>query len=247
MVATPPLELNWLLRSLPAPERDRLYPHLQLVNMPLGMVVYEPGAKLRHIYFPTNSIISLLYVLKDGASAEIAVVGRDGMVGLPRFHGVESAAERGVVQVRGVAYRIRADEFASVVRELPGLRAELHRYAAALFTMAAQSSGCNRRHSVEQRCARWLLTVHDRVGRDQFEVTQQVLAEMLGVRRATVSVAAAEMQRQGMIRYSRGRLTIVRREGLETVSCGCYRVVHSTFSRLFDGSARTRLSEIASA
>jgi CRP-like cAMP-binding protein len=238
---------NRILAALPLQELARLESALQRVKLEPQQILFSPWEPIDHVWFPEDALVSVLSEVAEGAAVESAVVGRDGMVGLPRFHGVESAAERGVVQVRGAASRIRADEFATLVRELPALRAELHRYSAALFTMAAQSSGCNRRHSVEQRCARWLLTVHDRVGRDQFDVTQQVLAEMLGVRRATVSVAAAEMQRQGMIRYSRGRLTIVRREELETVSCGCYRVVHTTFSRLFDGGAKAKLSEAASA
>ena len=237
---------NRILAALPIEELARLEPALHRVKLEPQQTLFAPWEPIEYVWFPEDAVVSVLSEVAEGAAVESAVVGRDGMVGLARFHGVESGAERGVVQVRGAAYRIRADEFAALVRELPALRAELHRYSAALFTMAAQSSGCNRRHSVEQRCARWLLTVHDRVGRDQFEVTQQVLAEMLGVRRATVSVAAAEMQRQGMIRYSRGRLTIVRREELETVSCGCYRVVHSTFSRLFAGAGKPRVTEVAS-
>ena len=232
MVATPPLELNWLLRSLPAPERDRLYPHLQLVNMPLGMVVYEPGAKLRHIYFPTNSIISLLYVLKDGASAEIAVVGRDGAVGVSLFMGGESTPSRAVVQSAGSAYRLTGARLKQEFDRHGELLHLLLRYTQSLITQMAQTAVCNRHHALDQQLCRWLLLSLDRLDSNELKMTQELIANMLGVRREGVTQAAGRLQEQGVIRYARGKITVLDRKRLEAMSCECYSVVSRESERL---------------
>jgi CRP-like cAMP-binding protein len=223
---------NRLLAGLPDDEMSRLTPHVQLVQLPLGRVVYDPEEHIDAVYFPEDGIISLLSVMSDGSAVETATVGNDGMAGMAVFHGVDCVAEQAYVQVAGEGYRIGSQAFRAVLPSCPVLIAALHRYAVALFTQAAQTSGCNRKHTIEQRCARWLLMVHDRVTGDEFELTQLVLSQMLGVRRATVTEAAGELQRAGHIRYSRGRITIVDRAGLEAAVCECYGIIRSTFDRL---------------
>ncbi len=232
MVGTPSLELNRLLRALPVPERERLYPHLQLVAMPLGMVVYEPGAKLRHIYFPTDCIISLLYVLRDGASAEIAVVGRDGAVGVSLFMGGESTPSRAVVQSAGSAYRLSGARLKQEFDRHGELLHLLLRYTQSLITQMAQTAVCNRHHALDQQLCRWLLLSLDRLDSNELKMTQELIANMLGVRREGVTEAAGRLQQHGIIRYARGKITVLDRKQLEAMSCECYAVVNRESERL---------------
>jgi CRP-like cAMP-binding protein len=230
---------NRLLASLPADEAELVAAQLERTPLDRYRVIHDPERPIEAVYFPTDGVISILSVMADGTAIETATVGREGMAGLAVFHGVDVTAEQAFVQVPGSAYRLESKAFRELLPRCPALTAALHRYAQALFTLAAQSSGCNRMHSMGQRCARWLLMVHDRVERDEFELTQSILSQMLGVRRATVTEAALELQRIGAIDYSRGRITVVSRETLEGASCECYGIVRSTFDRLL-GQGRTR-------
>lgn len=228
----PPIEVNRLLRALPAAARERLRPYLQYVSMPLGAPVYEPGAKLRHIYFPTDCIISLMHVLKDGATAEIAVVGREGAVGVSLFMGGESTPSRAVVQSAGHAYRLTG---ARLKKEFD-LHAEmlnlLLRYTQTLITQMAQTAVCNRHHALDQQLCRWLLLSLDRLDSNELKMTQEMIAHMLGVRREGVTEAAIRLQKLGVIRYSRGKITVLDRPRLESLSCECYAVVKRESDRL---------------
>jgi CRP-like cAMP-binding protein len=232
MVAKPSLELNHILRALPEPERARLYPHLQLVPLALGAVVYEAGARLRHIYFPTDSIVSLLYVLENGASAEIAVVGREGAVGVSLFMGGESTPSRAVVQSAGYAYRLSRNRLKEEFGRHGQMLHLLLRYTQSLITQMAQTAVCNRHHALEQQLCRWLLLSLDRLDSNELHMTQELIANMLGVRREGVTEAAGRLQKQGVIRYSRGKITVVDREKLEALSCECYAVVKKESDRL---------------
>jgi len=223
---------NHLLDALPKTEYERLLPHLELIAMPLGEVLYESGGRLKHVYFPTTSIISLLYVMEDGSSAEIAVVGNEGILGISLFMGGETTPSRAVVQSAGFGYRLKSqllkDEFN---RNGPVLRLLL-RYTQALITQMAQTAVCNRHHSVEQQLCRWLLLSIDRLAKDELTMTQELIANMLGVRREGVTEAAGKLQRAGLIDYSRGRIKVIDRLGLEKRSCECYQVVKNEFDRL---------------
>ncbi len=223
---------NYLLAALPTGEFDRLSPHLELVQMPLGQVLYESGGRLQHVYFPTTSIVSLLYVMEDGASAEIAVVGNEGILGISLFMGGETTPSRAVVQSAGHGYRLKSqllkDEFG---RGGPVMRLLL-RYTQALITQMAQTAVCNRHHSVEQQLCRWLLLSLDRLSTYELTMTQELIANMLGVRREGVTEAAGKLQRAGVIRYTRGRITVLDRERLEHEVCECYAVVKKEFDRL---------------
>jgi CRP-like cAMP-binding protein len=200
--------------------------------MPLGTVLYESGGKLQHVYFPTTSIVSLLYVMTDGASAEIAVVGNEGILGISLFMGGETTPSRAVVQSAGYGYRLKAkllkQEFG---RGGPVMRLLL-RYTQALITQMAQTAVCNRHHSVEQQLCRWLLLSLDRLSTFELTMTQELIANMLGVRREGVTEAAGKLQRAGLIRYKRGRITVLDRPGLEQEVCECYAVVQKEFDRL---------------
>lgn len=223
---------NHLLAALPQAEFDRLSLHLELVEMPLGQALYEAGGTLNYVYFPTTSIVSLLYVLESGASAEIAIVGHEGILGISLFMGGETTPSRAVVQCAGHGYRLKAqylkDEFN---RAGPFLRLLL-RYTQALITQMTQTAVCNRHHSIEQQLCRWLLLSLDRLPSDSVSMTQELIANMLGVRREGVTGAAGNIQRLGLIQYSRGRIDVVDRPGLEKVVCECYAVVKLEFDRL---------------
>jgi CRP-like cAMP-binding protein len=223
---------NHLLAALPADEFERLLPHLEFVEMPLGEALYESGGRLRHVYFPTTSIVSLLYVMEDGSSAEIAIVGNEGILGISLFMGGETTPSRAVVQSAGHGYRLRAEilqrEFS---RGGPVMRLLL-RYTQALITQMAQTAVCNRHHSVEQQLCRWLLLSLDRLSSNELTMTQELIANMLGVRREGVTEAAGKLQRAGLIRYRRGRITVLDRERLEQQVCECYSVVQKEFNRL---------------
>jgi CRP-like cAMP-binding protein len=223
---------NHLLDALPAAEYQRLLPHLELVPMPLGEVLYESGGRLHHVYFPTTSIVSLLYVLENGASAEIAVVGNEGILGISLFMGGETTPSRAIVQSAGFGYRLKAQLLKQEFdRGGPVLRLLL-RYTQALITQMTQTAVCNRHHSVEQQLCRWLLLSLDRLPSDEVSMTQELIANMLGVRREGVTEAAGKLQRAGLIRYSRGRIEVLDRPGLEGAVCECYEVVKREFDRL---------------
>jgi CRP-like cAMP-binding protein len=237
--ATPSPVQNLLLDQLPRAEQQRWFPKLELVDMPLGEVIYEAGATLTHVYFPTNSIVSLLYVMENGASAEIAVVGNEGIVGVSLFMGGGSTPSRGVVQSAGKGYRLSAqimkDEFdkAGPVLHL------LLRYTQALITQMSQTAVCNRHHSLDQQLCRWLLLSLDRLQGNELVMTQELIANMLGVRREGVTEGALKLQSAGLIRYARGHITVLDRKGLETRSCECYAVVKKEYNRLLPESLST--------
>ena len=223
---------NHLLGALPAAEFERLSPDLELVPMPLGQALYESGGRLQHVYFPTTSIVSLLYVLENGASAEIAVVGNEGILGISLFMGGETTPSRAIVQSAGFGYRLKSQLLKNEFnRGGPVLRLLL-RYTQALITQMTQTAVCNRHHSLEQQLCRWLLLSLDRLATDEVLMTQELIANMLGVRREGVTGAAGELQRAGLIRYSRGRIEVLDRPGLEKAVCECYSVVKIEFDRL---------------
>jgi CRP-like cAMP-binding protein len=226
-----PLQNN-LLAALPADVFERLAPDLELVPLKLGQALYESGSHLSHVYFPTTSIVSLLYVLADGASAEIAVVGNEGILGISLFMGGETTPSRAVVQSAGFAYRMRSkllkEEFD---RGGPMLRLLL-RYTQALITLMTQTAVCNRHHTVEQQLCRWLLLSLDRLPTTSIRMTQELIANMLGVRREGVTEAAGKLQRAGLISYTRGRIDVLDRPAVENAVCECYGVVKLEFDRL---------------
>jgi CRP-like cAMP-binding protein len=223
---------NHLLAQLPKAEQKRWFPQLEWIDMPLGEVMYEAGATLRHVYFPTTSIVSLLYVMEDGASAEIAVVGNEGLVGVSLFMGGGSTPSRGVVQSAGKGYRLSArimkDEFD---RAGPVLHLLL-RYTQALITQMSQTAVCNRHHSLDKQLCRWLLLSLDRLQGNELVMTQELIANMLGVRREGVTEGALNLQKAGLIKYARGHITVLDRKGLERRSCECYAVVKKEYDRL---------------
>jgi CRP-like cAMP-binding protein len=229
---------NHLLRALPASDYERLAAHLELVPMPLGEVLYESGSKMRHVYFPTSSIVSLLYVMENGASAEIAVVGNEGILGISLFMGGETTPSRAVVQSAGNGYRLKA---ALIKEEFERFGVTMHlllRYTQALITQMSQTAVCNRHHSVDQQLCRWLLLSLDRLASNELSMTQELIANMLGVRREGVTEAAGKLQDAGLIRYHRGRITVLDRPGLEARTCECYEVVRREFDRLLPYVAR---------
>jgi CRP-like cAMP-binding protein len=223
---------NRILDSLPPAHIKRLRPHLEAISVGVKHVVYEPDGPITHVYFPAGCVISLVTYLEDGAPVEMATIGREGMVGLSIFLGADTMPSRAFGQVPGDALRITAAAFTKEIKRNGRLVRVLNRYTLALFNQVAQTTACNRMHLVEQRCARWLLQTHDRVGTDEFLLTQEFLAQMLGVRRSGVSVAAGLLQKARLIRYVRGRITILDRPGLESAACECYRVIQREFDRL---------------
>jgi CRP-like cAMP-binding protein len=225
-------EQNQILKALPPAERERLFPHLQLVDLPLGKVLYEAGGRLRHVYFPTDAIVSLLYVMEDGSSAEIAVVGKDGAIGVALFMGGETTTNRAIVQSAGMAYRLTGTRLKREFDRHGGLLHILLRYTQGLITQMSQTAVCNRHHSVDQQLCRWLLLSLDLLNSNQLAMTQELIANMLGVRREGVTDAAGKLQKLGAIRYSRGKITVLDRELLERSSCECYAVVKEETDRL---------------
>jgi CRP-like cAMP-binding protein len=223
---------NRLLAALSPDERERIFPHLQPVQMPLGKVLYESGDVLRHVYFPTDSIVSLLYVLESGASAEISVVGNEGLIGIALFMGGETTPSRAVVQSAGHAYRLIGQRLKDEFRRNGGMQIVLLRYTQALITQMAQTAVCNRHHSVDQQLCRWMLLSLDRLSSSELIMTQELIANMLGVRREGVTEAAGRLQALGVIRYSRGRITVLDRPRLEELCCECYAVVRRESDRI---------------
>lgn len=223
---------NRLLAALPDAEWVRWAPHLEPVDMPLGKVLYESGSRLSHVYFPTTSIVSLLYLMEDGASAEIAVVGNDGIVGISLFMGGQSTTSRALVQSAGLGFRLKAD---LMLQEFNRAGPALHlllRYTQALITQMSQTAVCNRHHSLDQQLCRWLLLSLDRLHSRELVMTQELIANMLGVRREGVTEAAGNLQQAGLIRYQRGHITVLDRAGLEKRTCECYAVVKKEYDRL---------------
>jgi len=223
---------NHLLAALSRRERDRLYPHLRLVPMPLGQVLYESGDVLHHVYFPTDSIVSLLYVLADGASAEISVVGKEGLIGVALFMGGETTPNRATVQSAGHAYRLIGQQLKDEFHRNGELQLLLLRYTQSLITQMAQTAVCNRHHSVDQQLCRWLLLSLDRLSSNRLTMTQELIANMLGVRRVGVTEAAGKLHKLGVIRYVRGQITVLDRPKLEQLCCECYGVVKRESDRL---------------
>src|ERR1044071_617707 len=223
---------NHVLNALPEDERERLFPHLELVQMPLATVVYESGATLHHIYFPIDCIVSLLYVMKNGASAEIAVVGHEGVIGVSLFMGGETTPSRAIVQSAGYAYRLTGNRLKQEFSRHGEMLHVLLRYTQSLITQMAQTAVCNRHHSLDQQLCRWLLLSLDRLVGNDLVMTQELIANMLGVRREGVTEAAGNLQAAGLIKYSRGHITVVDRPGLEARTCECYAVVKKEFDRL---------------
>jgi len=224
---------NLLLAALPADVLERLAPNLEPVGLPLGKVIYESGVQMKHVYFPTSGcIISMLYVMADGSSAEIAVVGDEGVVGIALFMGGDTTPSRALVQSAGYGFRLEARALQAEFGRHTGLQTLLLRYTQALITQMSQTAVCNRHHSLEQQLCRWLLLSQDRLPTNQLTMTQELIANMLGVRREGVTQAAGRLQTAGLIRYNRGRITIVDRSGLEALVCECYAVVKKEYERL---------------
>jgi CRP-like cAMP-binding protein len=225
---------NGLLAALPPEDFERLRPHMTPVELPLGAVVYESGSPLRHVYFPVSGIVSLLYIMENGASAEIAVIGNDGLVGVSILLGGDSTPSRAVVQVAAQAYQIRSD---AVLREFHRggpMQFLILRYVQALMTQMSQTAVCNRHHTVEQQLCRWLLLSLDRLGSNEVAMTQELISNMLGVRRSGITEAARNLQQAGLIEYHRGHIRVLNRAKLQAHSCECYAVVKREVDRLLN-------------
>ena len=223
---------NRLLAALPREEYERIRPHLGRVSFKLGEVVYESGGQMKHIFFPTNAIISLLYLMENGSSAEMGMVGKEGLVGVALFMGGNTMPNRAVVQSAGGAVRLKAEVLREEFARGGAFQRLLLRYTQALLTQMSQTAVCNRLHTIEQQLCRWLLLSHDRIDSDELIMTQELIANTLGVRREGVTAAAGRLQEQGLISYVRGRIQILDRGGLEAVVCECYKVVKDEYDRL---------------
>ncbi|QPF74052.1 Crp/Fnr family transcriptional regulator [Roseateles sp. DAIF2] len=237
MISTEDLRSNQLLALLSPEERAHWSPQLEVVDMPLGRVLYESGRPQSHVYFPTTAIVSLLYVLENGASAEIAVVGNEGLVGIALFMGGETTPSRAVVQSAGLGLRLRAQAMKDEFNRAGPVMHLLLRYTQALITQMAQTAVCNRHHSLDQQLCRWLLLSLDRLQGSELVMTQELIANMLGVRREGVTESALKLQAAGLIRYARGHITVLDRAGLEARACECYAVVRQEYARLLPASA----------
>ncbi len=233
---------NHLLAALPAGDYEDLIPNLQDVTFSLGNVVYESGGRLDHIYFPTTSVVSLLYTMKDGSTAEMGLAGNEGVVGIALFLGGDTSPNRAVVQIAGRAFRMRAEVLQEKFARGGPLQYLLLRYTQALITQISQTAVCNRLHSVEKRLCRWLLLCHDRVKSNELPMTQEFIANMLGGRRESVTVAAGRLQDAGLIHYARGHITILDRKGLEAAVCECYQIVKDEFDRLLGTAPKRNFS-----
>ncbi|WP_028535984.1 Crp/Fnr family transcriptional regulator [Paludibacterium yongneupense] len=232
MPAIPIPQQNQLLAALPADVRERIYPFLEWLPLPLGKVIYESGDILQYVYFPTDAIVSLLYVMENGASAEIAVVGNEGMVGVALFMGGDSTPSRGVVQSAGSAYRLYGKRLKDEFKRNSTFLMLMLRYTQSLITQMSQTAVCNRHHSIDQQLCRWLLLSLDRLEGNQLSMTQELIANMLGVRREGVTDAAGRLQKLGIISYHRGLITVLDRPRLEALCCECYAVVKKECDRL---------------
>lgn len=223
---------NKLLRALSQEEYDRLSPHLEFVTLPFKSILYEPNQPVNYVYFLNHGVISMVTITEEGETVEAATLGNEGMAGIQVLLGVDQVSLQVIAQVAGNGMRMRVDAFRREVTPGTQLYELLLRYTQALISQLSQTVACNRLHSVEERCCRWLLMCHDRVPNDEFFLTQELLSQMLGVRRASVSVVAAILQKAGLITYSRGRIRILDRPGLENAACECYQLVKTEFDRL---------------
>jgi CRP-like cAMP-binding protein len=223
---------NFLLAALPGEVQNRLFPHLETISLPLGKVLYESGDVMQYVYFPSNAIVSLLYVMENGSSAEISVVGNEGIVGIAVFMGGESTPSRAIVQSAGSAFRLPGQTLKDEFNRDGTMRLLLLRYTQALITQMAQTAVCNRHHSIDQQLCRWLLLSLDRLSGPELSMTQELIANMLGVRREGVTDAAGKLQKLGVIKYQRGRITVLDRHKLEQLCCECYAVVKKESDRL---------------
>ncbi len=228
---------NHLLHALAASDYERIAARLELVPLKLGEVLYEPGMPLRHVYFPTTAIVSLLYVMENGASAEIAIVGNEGILGIALFMGGETTPSRAVVQSAGYGYRLKAQFLKEEFERFGPFLRLLLRYTQALITQMAQTAVCNRHHSLDQQLCRWLLLSLDRLATNELTMTQELIANMLGVRREGVTESAGRLQLAGLIHYRRGKITVLDRPRLEARTCECYQVVKTEFDRLLPYAA----------
>jgi CRP-like cAMP-binding protein len=229
---------NRLLDALDRFTRETLAPDLKLVQLGIKDSVYKPGQPIHNVYFPLSGVVSLLASTETGPPIEVATIGNEGMAGLPLFLGTDRSPGSCFCQVPGSALKMSAAAFRAAAKENGVFTQILHRYTQALMVQISQSTACNRKHSIRERCARWLLLTHDRVGKNNFLLTQEFLGEMLGVRRASVGVVVASLQRSRLLRYSRGRITILDRRGLESVSCVCYSIVRKEYDRLLKHPAK---------
>lgn len=228
---------NRLLATLPAEDYRRISPELEKVSLGLRAMLYESCKPIEYVYFPIDGVMSMLADMEEDSLVEVATVGNEGMVGLPLFLGATMTPGQAFSQVPGAALRMRADAFVEATNESGALSRLLRRYTQALMIQISQGMGCNRMHEIEQRCARWLLLTHDRVGADEFSLTQEFLGQMLGVRRASVNNIAVQFQEAGYIEYSRGRIRIRNRKKLEAVSCNCYFIIRDEYDRMLNGKA----------
>jgi CRP-like cAMP-binding protein len=226
------LQHNAILAALPGPELGRLRSRLKVIDVEIRDQVYQPGKQITDLYFPLTAVYSMVGVADGEAVVEVATVGREGMVGLPVFLGQSTSPHAAFCQIPGTSARLPADQLADVLSDNGALHGLLNRFTQATMVQISQNVVCNTSHALPQRAARWLLTTHDRVGQDEFALTQQFLSQMLGARRPTVSETASKLQAQGLIRYSRGTMIITDRRGLEEAACSCYRIVRTEFDRL---------------
>lgn len=239
MAIAPDRLANDLLASMPEAERSRIAPHLEPIELPLGKVLHDAGGTMSHVYFPCTASVSLLYVMEDGASAGVAVVGHEGVVGISLFMGGETTPSRAVVQSAGSGYRLSSQRIKEEFNRAGPVMQILLRYTQALITQVAQTAVCNRHHSLDQQLCRWLLLSLDRLNGNELIVTQELIANMLGVRREGVTEAALKLQRMGLISYVRGHITVLDRPGLESRVCECYSVVKKEYDRLLPQRAPT--------
>ncbi|MDO8448138.1 MAG: Crp/Fnr family transcriptional regulator [Rhodoferax sp.] len=230
---------NYLLAALPSAEFERIAPHLELVAMPLGEVLYESGSQMQHVYFPTTAIVSLHYVTESGASAEVAGVGNEGVLGVSLFMGGNTTPSRATVQTGGQGYRLKAGLMMEEFNRAGPMMRLLLRYTQVFITQISQTAVCNRHHSVEQQLSRWLLSTLDRLSSNDLTMTQELIASMIGVRREGITEAAGHLQQKGVISYRRGHITVLNRSGLESRACECYGVVKKERERLL-GDVRPR-------
>ena len=243
MVAIMTPNQNHLLAALPAEIFERISPHLELISMPLGEVLYESGGQLQHVYFPTTAIVSMHYVMENGASAEIAGVGNEGVLGISLFMGGNTTSSLATVQTSGCGYRLKGRLMMEEFNHAGPMMRLMLRYTQALITQISQTAVCNRYHSVEQQLCRWLLLTLDRMTSNELTITQELIASMLGVRREGITETAGNLQRAGLINYRRGHITVLDRSGLESRACECYNVVKKEFHRLLcdTGTAKSLL------
>lgn len=230
---------NRLLAALPADDYARLFPHLKRVDLELNQTLYAPDARIRKVYFPETGVVSVTSRHEDGTSIEVATIGNEAMIGLPAYLGGRSFPLRAFVQIAGEAWALPAERLQREVRTGGPLQQVLALYTQAFITQIAQAAACNRLHALKKRCARWLLMTDDRVAGHEFPMTQRFLGQMLGVRRASVNVAAGMLQKAGLITYTRGTINVVDRPGLEQAACACYAIIRDEFARLIPPNGQT--------